>query len=112
MLYNDLRTPMPGLHRCKGGVPLPNGKAARATINGKNAGFDEHTEAPAQRFELSVRDIQSSPSYKPSPDVAQAAWRNHFRLRMLYKSSFSVTSAVVIESGRSCLLAKTSSTPM
>merc|ERR1712187_180208 len=65
-------------------------------------------DGDAHFFELSVRDIQSRPSYKPSPVVAQADWMYHWRVRMLFKPSFSVTSLAAMEFGKSCLFAKTS----
>ena len=55
-----------------------------------------------------VAESQSSPSYKPSPVVAQHDWIYHCLCRRPCKPNLSVISAALIEFGRSCLLAKTS----
>lgn len=53
-------------------------------------------------------DIQSRPSYRPSPVVAHVDWMYQLRWRSECRPSLSVISAAFIAFGRSCLLAKTS----
>lgn len=57
---------------------------------------------------LSLLESQSSPSYRPSPEVAQADCMYHLREFFFSNPSFSVISDTHIALGRSCLLAKTS----
>ena len=56
-----------------------------------------------------VRASQSKPSYRPSPVVAMVLWMYQFRPRSVFSPSLPQISAVVIECGRSCLLANTRS---
>ena len=57
-----------------------------------------------------VAESQSSPSYKPSPVVAQHAWMYHCLCLKPCSPSLSVIAAALIALGRSCLLANTSNT--
>merc|ERR1712118_385176 len=64
----------------------------------------------AQALEI-VLDNQSSPSYRPSPLVAQVAWMNHCRFLNEWSPSLSAVSAADIAWGKSDLLERTSKTP-
>lgn len=57
-------------------------------------------------FDIELQS-QSSPSYKPSPLVAQQLWMYQPRFLIEESPSFSVISAADIAFGKSCLLAKT-----
>jgi len=46
-------------------------------------------------------ESQSSPSYKPSPLVAQVAWINHFLFLRLFNPSVSVISDAFMALGKS-----------
>merc|ERR1712070_1013453 len=58
----------------------------------------------------SVLESQSSPSYKPSPATAQDGRIYHWLSLSPFRPSLSTSSELVMEFGRSILLAKVSTT--
>ena len=62
----------------------------------------EQNSCPAQALLAMLLESQSSPSYSPSPLVAQVLWMYQWRCRRLCRPSLSVISAAFMAFGKSC----------
>ena len=65
-------------------------------------GASEQHSCPAQALLAMLLESQSSPSYSPSPLVAQVLWMYQWRCRRLCRPSLSVISAAFMAFGKSC----------